>query len=118
MLADDQPLPRRSLRLLLDTEEGLEVIAEASDLTTVMRHIHTHVPDVLVLDLSMPKGSSIDAIRRLRERVPSAVGPECRIDLPAVRLLVCGATSGRLGRAIGPGPVRHVGPARGRDLLR
>jgi two-component system, NarL family, response regulator NreC len=68
LLADDHALMRRSLRLLLDGENGIEVIAEASDLAAVARHVHAHEPQVLVLDLGMPDGSSIDAISRLRER--------------------------------------------------
>jgi two-component system, NarL family, response regulator NreC len=70
VLADAHALMRRSLRLLLDREEGVEVIAEADDLTTVMRHVRDRRPHVLVLDLIMPDGSSIDVIRRLREEVP------------------------------------------------
>jgi len=70
VLADDHALVRRSLRLLLDGEDGVEVIAEAADLQTVARHVHGHAPRVLVLDLQMPGGSSIDAIRRLREQAP------------------------------------------------
>ncbi len=61
---------RRSLRLLLDGETDLEVIAEAADLSTVVRHVHGRVPHVLVLDLQMPNGSSVETIRRLREQVP------------------------------------------------
>jgi two-component system response regulator NreC len=70
VLADDHALMRRGLRLLLDSEEGVDVIAEACDLKAVMRHVHGHLPHVLVLDLSMPNGSSIEAIRGLREDVP------------------------------------------------
>lgn len=71
VLADDHALMRRSLRLLLDREEGVEVIAEAEDLTAVMRHVRGHLPHVLVLDLRLPAGSSIEAIRHLRQQVPS-----------------------------------------------
>jgi two-component system, NarL family, response regulator NreC len=71
VLADDHALIRRSLRLLLESEEGLEVVAEAEDLTTVLRHVHDRLPHVLVLDISMPDGSGIETIRRLREEVPS-----------------------------------------------
>jgi two-component system response regulator NreC len=71
VLADDHALMRRSLRWLLDREVGVEVVGEADDLTMVMRHVHDRRPHVLVLDLSMPGGSSIDAITRLREEVPS-----------------------------------------------
>lgn len=70
VLADDHALVRRNLRLLLDREHGLEVVAEATDLPMVTRHMHRHAPKVLVLDLHMPGGLSIEAIRRLREHVP------------------------------------------------
>jgi two-component system response regulator NreC len=70
VLADDHAIVRRSLRLLLDTEDGLKVIAEAGDLSAVVRHVRARVPHVLVLDLRMPNGSSIDTIRRLRDDVP------------------------------------------------
>lgn len=68
LLADDHAVMRRALRLLLDAEEGMEVIAEANDLAAVARHVHAHEPHVLVLDLSMPDGSSIEAISSLREQ--------------------------------------------------
>ena len=70
LLADDHALMRRILRLLLDGEDDMEVIAEANDLASVTRHVHAHQPHVLVLDLNMPDGSSIEAISQLRERAP------------------------------------------------
>ncbi len=70
LLADDHAVVRRTLRLLLDGEDGVEVIAEAADLSTVARHVHGHAPHVLVLDLQMPNGSSVETIGRLRDKVP------------------------------------------------
>jgi two-component system, NarL family, response regulator NreC len=70
LLADDHELMRRSVRMVLDGEENMEVVAEASDLPSVARHVHGHQPNVLVLDLNMPGGSSIEAIGQLRERSP------------------------------------------------
>lgn len=70
VLADDHTVVRRSLRLLLDDHDDVEVVAEASDLSAVMRHVHGHMPHVLVIDLRLPNGSSIETIRRLREQVP------------------------------------------------
>ncbi len=70
VLADDHAGVRRSLRLLLKREQDVEVIAEASDLSTVVNHVHGHLPDVLVLDLRFRDGSSLEAIRRLRARLP------------------------------------------------
>jgi two-component system response regulator NreC len=70
VLADDHAFMRRGLRSLLDHEEDLEVIAEASDLEGAWRHVHGHQPHVLVLDLMMPGGSSIERLGQMREQVP------------------------------------------------
>lgn len=70
VVADDHAIVRRNLRLLLDREDGMEVIAEAADMATVMRHVPECCPHVLVLDLRLPNGSSIETIRRLRTQVP------------------------------------------------
>lgn len=70
VVADDHSLVRRSLRLLLDAEEDVELVAEADDLASATQHVHRRRPHVLVLDLGMPGGSSIETIGQLRERVP------------------------------------------------
>jgi two-component system response regulator NreC len=70
VLADDHAGMRRSLRVLLEGDDMIEVVAEAGDLLTVMRDVHACLPRVLVIDLSMSNGSSLEAIRKLRERVP------------------------------------------------
>ncbi len=61
---------RRSLRLLLESEVDVEVVAEAVDLRTTERHVQRYRPTVLVLDLRLRDGSSIEAIRRMRDREP------------------------------------------------
>jgi two-component system response regulator NreC len=70
VVGDDHSLVRRSMRLLLEREEGLDVVAEAGDITSAIRYVHGHRPHVLLLDLSSPNGSSVDAIRRLRAEAP------------------------------------------------
>lgn len=70
VLADGHAAVRRNLRQLLDREEGLTVVAEAADLSTAARHVHGQLPHVLVLDLEMPDGSSLETIRGLRAEVP------------------------------------------------
>lgn len=70
LLADDHARVRRNLRRVLDSEDGIEVVVEAADISTVLRHVARHHPHVIVLDLQLAGGSSIDAIRRLRELVP------------------------------------------------
>jgi two-component system, NarL family, response regulator NreC len=70
VLADDHSVVRRSLRLLLDGEDSVDVVAEAADLPAVLREVRVHAPHVLVLDLRLPNGSSVETIQRLRARVP------------------------------------------------
>ncbi len=70
VLADDHVLTRRTLRLLLDAEGDVEVVAEAADHLATVRHLHGHEPDVLVLDLRMSDGSGIETVRSLCARVP------------------------------------------------
>jgi len=70
VLADDHQVVRTGLRLLLDSEQGLEVVAEASDVESARRYVRGHHPAVLVLDLNMPGGSSLEAIPLIREESP------------------------------------------------
>ena len=70
VLADDHAVVRSGLRMLLDNETGFEVVAEASDVDYARRYVRGHHPDVLVLDLNMPGGSSLEAIPILREESP------------------------------------------------
>jgi two-component system, NarL family, response regulator NreC len=70
VIADDHAIVRRGLRMLLDGESGFEVIAEASDAETARRYVHGHHPDVLVLDIQMPGGSSLDMIPAIRAESP------------------------------------------------
>jgi two-component system, NarL family, response regulator NreC len=71
VLADDHAIVRRNLRLLLDDEDDVDVVSEAETIGSVLRNVTGHAPHVLVLDLQMPGGSSIEAIRRLRQQVPA-----------------------------------------------
>jgi two-component system response regulator NreC len=70
VLADDHGVVRSGLRMLLDSESGLEVVAEASDVSGARRYVRGHHPNVLVLDLNMPGGSSLEAIPVIREESP------------------------------------------------
>lgn len=70
VLADDHAVVRSGLRMLLDHERDFEVVAEAGDLEAAQRYVRGHHPDVLVLDLNMPGGSSLEAIPSIREQMP------------------------------------------------
>ena len=70
VIADDHTVVRQGLRLLIDNESGLQVVAEAGTVPDAERLTRAHRPSVLVLDLNMPGGSSLEAISRLREDAP------------------------------------------------
>jgi two-component system, NarL family, response regulator NreC len=70
VLADDHAVVRSGLRMLLDSEPGFEVVAEASNIEDARRYVRGHHPKVLVLDLNMPGGSSLQAIPILRQESP------------------------------------------------
>jgi two-component system response regulator NreC len=70
VLADNHAIFRRTLRRLLDVERTVSVIDEASDLSSAVGHVEREQPRVLVLDLDMPNGSTMETIRRLRAQVP------------------------------------------------
>ena len=70
VLADDHPVVRRGLRMLLDDEADFEVVAEAVDVEEARRYVRGHHPRVLVLDLNMPGGPSLEAIPAIRAEFP------------------------------------------------
>lgn len=71
VLAEDHDSMRRSLRLLLDSEPDIQVVAETAELGMAIRQVTGLRPGVLVLDLKMPNGSSMDAVRRIRGHAPN-----------------------------------------------
>lgn len=71
VLADDHAVVRKGLRLLVDAEPGLRVVAEAGTVPDALRMARAHRPAVIVLDLNMPGGSSLEAIPTLLEQAPA-----------------------------------------------
>jgi DNA-binding NarL/FixJ family response regulator len=67
LLADDHGIVRRGLRSLLETEPGLTVVAEAADGAEALRLCETHDPDIVVLDIGMPKLNGIDVAARMQK---------------------------------------------------
>ena len=70
VLADDHPVVRSGLRMLLEAEDDLAVVAETGDVDATRRSVLGHKPTVLVLDLNMPGGSSLEAIPAILETSP------------------------------------------------
>ena len=73
-LADDQALVRAGFRLILDVEDGIEVIGEAADGSAAVRLAQERRPDVLLMDIRMPVLDGIQATREIiRLGAPSRV---------------------------------------------
>jgi DNA-binding NarL/FixJ family response regulator len=73
VLAEDQYLVREGLRSVLETQEGLEVVAVCGDLDSLLVTVAAERPDVVVTDIRMPPGNTdegIQAATRLRETNP------------------------------------------------
>ncbi|MEY2512776.1 MAG: two-component system, NarL family, response regulator NreC [bacterium] len=70
VLADDHAVVRRGLELLLGAEDDLEVVASVGDVDAAIRTTRGYKPDVLILDLNMPGGSSLEAIPKILEASP------------------------------------------------
>jgi DNA-binding NarL/FixJ family response regulator len=65
LLVDDQPLIRSGFRALLDAEDDIEVVAEAGDGGDGVALAREHLPDVVLLDIRMPRVDGIEATRRI-----------------------------------------------------
>lgn len=70
ILVDDHAVVRSALKLLLDGEPEIEVVAEAGDAQAAIRYAKGHRPTVLILDLNMPGESGLSAIPKIRRASP------------------------------------------------
>lgn len=72
LAADDHAVVREGLRALIDTEPGMELVGEASDGAEAVGRAQALQPDVVLLDLVMPRKSGIEAIGEIRNAAPGA----------------------------------------------
>jgi two-component system response regulator NreC len=70
VIADDHAVMRSGLRMLLEAEGDLEVLAEAGDVEETIRKLKGFKPDILLLDLHMPGGPSLKAMPEMHEASP------------------------------------------------
>lgn len=70
MLVDDHEIVRQGLRSLLESEDDIEVVAEAGSGRSAVDFAKIHEPDVVVMDVRMPDGNGVEACREIRDESP------------------------------------------------
>lgn len=68
IIADDHPIVRQGLRQIIERERDFEVLAECGDGETALNETTARKPDVLILDIDMPRQSGLEVLQALRER--------------------------------------------------
>src|SRR4051812_10195967 len=70
LIADDHALLRQALRMLLEAQDGLEVVGEATNGRDAVDAAERLIPDVVLMDMVMPGLNGIDATRQILKRAP------------------------------------------------
>jgi len=71
LIADDHAVVRQGLRTFLELQDDMEVVADVSDGQGALAEVRERSPDVVLMDLVMPRVDGVEAIRRIREERPS-----------------------------------------------
>jgi two-component system response regulator NreC len=71
VLADDHELVRDGIRMVLEAQPDIEVVAQAPDAETAARYVLGHKPSILILDLSMPGKPSLELMPQMIEASPN-----------------------------------------------
>jgi DNA-binding NarL/FixJ family response regulator len=73
LVADDHGIVRSGLKMLIDRQEGMQVVAEAEDGVAAVEEALKSKPDVAVLDVAMPRMTGVQAAREIKSRLPDTM---------------------------------------------
>ncbi|PYY22982.1 MAG: hypothetical protein DMG62_10900 [Acidobacteria bacterium] len=73
VIADDEPLSREKLRVLLERESDVQIVAECSGVEDTLNAVRSHHPDVLLLDIELEGGDGFDIIRSIPGEMPIVI---------------------------------------------
>ncbi len=71
LIADDHQIVRRGLRMTIEAEKDMQVVADAENGSQVLSLIKKHKPDVVLMDMQMPKMDGVEALKQLRVEFPA-----------------------------------------------
>ncbi|MFN2613272.1 MAG: response regulator transcription factor, partial [Actinomycetota bacterium] len=72
LVVDDHQMFRRGVAMVLEQQPDLELVGEAGDVVEAVQIATDKLPDVVLMDVKMPRGSGIEATAQIKELVPSA----------------------------------------------
>jgi DNA-binding NarL/FixJ family response regulator len=105
LLVDDHPLFRAGLRAALESDRGIRVVGEAETAEEVPAAVAEHRPDVVIMDLTLPDASGLEATRRLAGQTPC----------PPVLMLTMADDDGSLLAALQAGARGYLVKGAGRE---
>lgn len=123
VVADDEALVRQGLRLVLELDPQLEVVAEAADSAEAVALVRERQPDLVLMDIRMPRMDGIEAVRRLSaDPAASATRAVMLTTFADERLLVDAVRAGAVGyllKSMPPDDIRQAvhSAARGSTAL-
>src|SRR3712207_274093 len=108
LLVDDHPIVRKSVALFLSTDPSIEIVGEAVDGLEAIWQAKQLRPDVILMDISMPKKNGIEAIAELRRTLPEV----------KVVVFTVSAEPGKVRAALSAGAQAYLLKSSGRGILR
>ncbi len=107
LIADDHSVVREGIRRICEGENDIKVCAEASDGAELLELVEKHHPDVVILDIAMPRLSGLEALKSLRSQHPGVktILLSVRADAPVIQSAVSLGADGYLLKNAGRGEI-------------